>query len=92
MKQDFYKTLGLERNASVKQIKKAHRNLAKKYHPDLVDGQEVSKRFNKLDPTSAKAMPKTGNPHIDAKVEKAKNNPDKDGPAHRQNVFAKIKI
>ena len=36
-------------------------------------------------------MPKTGNPHIDAKVEKAKNNPDKDGPAHRQNVFAKIK-
>ena len=61
------------------------------YHPDLASGEKVSQRFNKLDPASAKAMPKTGNPHIDAKVEKAKNNPDKDGPAHRQNVFAKIK-
>ena len=61
------------------------------WHPDLVDGKKIAKRFNKLDPQSAKAMPKTGNPHIDAKVEKAKNNPDKDGPAYRQDVFDKIK-
>ena len=32
-----------------------------------------------------------GNPHVDAKVEKAKNNPDKDGPAYRQSVFDKVK-
>ena len=42
------------------------------YHPKLVKGQEISNRFNKLDPQSAEAMPKTGNPHIDAKVDKAK--------------------
>ena len=33
--QDFYKILGLERNASDQEIKAAYRNLAKKYHPDL---------------------------------------------------------
>ena len=61
------------------------------YHPDLASGEKVSQRFNKLDPASAKAMPKTGNPHIDAKVEKAKNNPDKDGPAWHKKVTDKIR-
>ena len=41
------------------------------YHPDLVDGKKVANRFNRLDPTSAKAMPPTGNPHIDKKVRAA---------------------
>jgi len=45
------------------------------YHPDLVDGKKVANRFNKLDPISAKAMPKTGNPKIDAKVDKALKKP-----------------
>ena len=39
------------------------------YHPEL--GQKGS-YYNKLDPQSANAMPKTGNPEIDAKVQKAK--------------------
>jgi hypothetical protein len=41
------------------------------YHPDLVDGKKVSQRYNRLDPISAKAMPPTGNPHIDKKVKAA---------------------
>ena len=41
-------------------------------HPDLVDGKKVSDRFNRLDPQSAKAMPLTGNPHIDKKVKAAR--------------------
>ena len=45
------------------------------WHPDLVDGEKVSNRYNKLDPISAKAMPKTGNPHIDKKVAKAAKKP-----------------
>lgn len=44
-------------------------------HPDLVDGKKVSKRYNRLDPISAKAMPPTGNPHIDKKVRAAANKP-----------------
>ena len=44
-------------------------------HPDLVDGKKTAKRFNRLDPISAKAMPKTGNPHIDKKVKAAAKKP-----------------
>ena len=45
------------------------------FHPDLVDGKKVAKRFNRLDPISAKAMPPTGNPHIDKKVRAAAKKP-----------------
>ena len=45
------------------------------YHPDLVDGKKVANRFNRLDPISARAMPKTGNPHIDKKVRAAAKKP-----------------
>ena len=41
------------------------------FHPDLVDGKKVANRYDRLDPISAKAMPPTGNPHIDKKVRAA---------------------
>ena len=44
-------------------------------HPDLVDGKKVADRFNRLDPVSAKAMPPTGNPHIDKKVRASAKKP-----------------
>jgi len=62
------------------------------YHPDLVDSAKKAERFNKLDPASAKAMPKQDDPNIDAKVEKAKNNPDKDGPGWHKQVSDKIRM
>ncbi|MEC8891642.1 MAG: DnaJ domain-containing protein, partial [Chloroflexota bacterium] len=35
---DFYKTLGISRNSSSDDIRKAYRALARKYHPDLNSG------------------------------------------------------
>src|SRR5271157_3997826 len=39
---DYYKTLGIDKNAPQDEIKKAFRKLARKYHPDLNPGDKSS--------------------------------------------------
>lgn len=41
MDKDYYKILGVERNASKEEIKKAFHKLAHRYHPDKKDGDEA---------------------------------------------------
>ncbi len=43
---DYYKILGVDKNASDDEIKKAFRKLAHKYHPDKKDGDE--KKFKEI--------------------------------------------
>ncbi len=46
---DYYKTLGVDKNASQSQIKKAYRRLARKYHPDVNPGDHASEeRFKEI--------------------------------------------
>ena len=48
-KQDYYKILGVQRNASQKDIKHAYRKLARKYHPDVNPGnQAAQEKFKKI--------------------------------------------
>ena len=69
MAKDYYQTLGISRNATEEQIKKAYRKLARKHHPDLnPNDSAANKLFQEIneanevlsDPASRKKYDKYG--------------------------------
>ncbi len=64
---DYYKVLGVDKNASENEIKKAYRKLARKYHPDLNPGnKEAEKKFKEIN----EAHEVLGNPENRKKYDK----------------------
>jgi molecular chaperone DnaJ len=45
---DYYSVLGLSKGASVDEVKKAYKVLAKKYHPDVSKEPEAEKKFKEV--------------------------------------------
>jgi len=48
VKQDYYETLGVGRNATDEEVKRAFRQLAFKYHPDHNHGEGAEERFKEI--------------------------------------------
>ena len=63
-KRDYYDVLGVGRNADAKEIKRAYRKLAKKYHPDMNPGdknaeqkfKEITEAYNILSDDEKKKL------------------------------------
>ncbi|MFH0782398.1 MAG: DnaJ C-terminal domain-containing protein [Pseudomonadota bacterium] len=46
--QDYYKILGVSKNATAAEIQRAYRKLARKYHPDVSTDKDSEKKFKEL--------------------------------------------
>lgn len=65
---DYYKIMGVDRNASQEEIKRAYRRLARKYHPDVSKEADAEARFKEVneayevlkDPQKRKAYDQLG--------------------------------
>ena len=45
---DYYKIMGLARNATQDEVKRAYRKLARKYHPDVSKEPDAESKFKEL--------------------------------------------
>lgn len=80
MAKDYYKVLGVSKDASNEEIKKAYKNLAKKYHPDLNSSSEAVEKMKEIN---------IAYDHIIAQRTNKHNNYGKSKDNHNDNYYYK---
>ena len=62
---DYYKILGVDKKASQDEVKKAFRKLARKYHPDMNQGDKKSEeKFKEINEANEGALRPRQTPEI----------------------------
>ncbi|MEP7257583.1 MAG: J domain-containing protein [Flavitalea sp.] len=93
---DYYKILGLDKNATQDDIKKAYRKLARKHHPDMnPNNKEANKTFQELneanevlsDPEKRKKYDQYGKDWQHADQFEKSGRPGGPGSSRRENPF-----
>jgi len=77
--QDYYKTLGIERNAGQDEIQRAYRKLARKYHPDINKSGDAEDNFKRIN----EAYEVLGDPEKRKKYDQVGSNWDNGFQGHR---------
>jgi len=65
MAKDYYQLLGLNRNASKEDIKKAWKRLAKQYHPDINKDSNASEKFKEINEAASVLADEKKKAHYD---------------------------
>jgi curved DNA-binding protein len=85
--QDYYEVLGVSREASTKEIQKAYRSLARKYHPDVSKEADAESRFRQINEAYAVLKDKEKREHYDALGEKWKHGEQYQGAPPRGDAY-----
>jgi len=65
MSADYYNTLGVGKNASKEEIKKAYKKLAKEFHPDLNKAADAEKKFKEVNEAANVLLDDSKRSHYD---------------------------
>jgi len=95
-KRDYYEILGVPRNASQEEIKKAYRRLALKYHPDRNKSKEAEEKFKEIseayavlsDPEKRKLYDMYGHAGIDERY--SQEDIFRSAHAHFEDIFSDL--